>query len=50
MPLDSTRGDFPGGSVVKISSSSTGGAGLLPGWGAKIPYVSRPKNQNLKQK
>ena len=23
--------------------------GLIPGWGAKIPYASRPENQNIKQ-
>ena len=50
MPLDSIRRDFPGGSVVKTLPSNTGGAGLLPGRGAKIPYVSRPKYQNLKRK
>ena len=24
--------------------------GLIPGWRAKIPHASRPKNQNFKQK
>ena len=43
-------GDFPGGSVIKTSSFNTGGAGLIPGWGAKIPHASRPKNQNIKRK
>ena len=35
-------GDFPGGTVVKISGSFRG-AGSIPDWGAKIPHVSRPK-------
>ena len=26
------------------------GAGLLPGWGGKIPHTSWPKNQNIKKK
>ena len=43
-------GDFSGGPVVKTSPSIAGGAGLIPGWGAKIPHASRPKNQNIKQK
>ena len=42
--------DFPGGPVVKTSPSNAGGVGLIPGRGAKIPYASRPKNQNMKQK
>ena len=42
--------DFPGGPVVKTSPSSAGGAGSLPGQGAKIPHASWPKNQNIKQK
>ena len=46
------RGDFPGGPVVKTSPSNAGGAGSIPGWGAKIPHVSGPKKpkQNIKQK
>ena len=40
--------DFPGGSVVKVSPSSAGGAGSIPGQGAKIPHVLWPKNQNIK--
>ena len=31
--------DFPGGPVVKTSPSSAGGAGLIPGQGAKIPHA-----------
>ena len=30
------RGDFPGGPVVKTSPSNAGGAGSIPGRGAKI--------------
>ena len=36
--------------MVTTSPSNAGGAGLIPGWGAKIPHASRPKNQNIKQK
>ena len=36
--------------MVKPSSSNEGGAGLIPGQGAKIPHALRPKNQNVKQK
>ena len=42
--------DFPGGPVVKTSPSNAGNAGSIPGQGAKIPQVSWPKNQNIKQK
>ena len=42
--------DFPGGAVVGTSPSNAGGAGSIPGWGAKIPQASGPKNQNIKQK
>ena len=42
--------DFPGSPVVKTSPSNAGGAGLIPGQGAKIPHVLWPKNQNIKQK
>ena len=43
-------GDFPGGPVDKTSPSNAGGAGSIPGWGAKIPHASWPKNQNIEQK
>ena len=43
-------GDFPGGPGVKTSPSNAGGAGLIPGWGVKIPLASWPKIQNMKQK
>ena len=45
-----SKRDFPSGPVVKASPSSAGGAGLIPGWGARIPHVSWPKDQNIKQK
>ena len=43
-------GDFLGSPVVKISPSNARDEGSIPGWGAKIPHASRPKNQNIKQK
>ena len=36
--------------MVKTSSSNAGGAGSIPGWGAKIPHTSWPKTQNIKKK
>ena len=36
--------------VVKTSPSNEGGAGSIPGRGAKIPHTSWAKNQNIKQK
>ncbi|XP_067556152.1 solute carrier family 2, facilitated glucose transporter member 11 isoform X3 [Pseudorca crassidens] len=44
-----TWADFPGSPVVKTSPSNSGGACLIPAWGAKIPHASQPKNQNMKQ-
>ena len=44
------RRDFPGHPVVETLLSNAGGVGLIPGWGAKIPHASGPKNQNIKQK
>ena len=35
---------------TKTSPSNAEGVGSIPGWGAKIPHVSQPKNQNTKQK
>ena len=43
-------GDFPGSPVVKTMPSNAGGAGSIPGWGAKIPHALQPKKQNIKQK
>ena len=37
--------DFPGGPVVKTSPSSAGGAGSIPGQGAKIPQTSQLKKK-----
>ena len=36
--------------MVKTLLSNAGGAGSIPGQGAKIPHASRPKYQNIKQK
>ena len=36
------------GPVDKTSPSNA--AGLIPGWGTKIPHASRPKNKDIKQK
>ena len=48
------KGILPaGGPVHKMSPSNAGGADLIPGWGAKIPYASHPnspKPQKTKQK
>ena len=41
----SKLGDVPGGPMVKTPSASAGGVRSIPGWGAQIPYASRPKNQ-----
>ena len=46
----SQEGDFPVGPVAKTWPSSAGGAGLIPGWGAKRLHASQPTNQNIKQK
>ena len=44
-------GDFPGGPVViKTSPSNAGGAGSIPGRGAKISHASWPKKPNHKNK
>ena len=42
--------DFPGGPVVRTSSSNTGVAGSISGQGPKIPQASRRKKRNVKQK
>ena len=36
--------------MVKTSPSNAGGAGSIPGRGAKIPHALWPKNQNIKNK
>ena len=33
-------GDIPGGPVVKNLLCNTGDAGLIPGWGTKIPHAA----------
>ena len=43
-------GDFPGGPVVKDSPCNEEGMDLIPGQGAKIPHILRPKHQNIKEK
>ena len=40
--------DFPGGPVVKTSTSNAGGAGLIPGEGAKIAHASGLKKPKQK--
>ena len=44
------HGDFPGGPMVKTLPFRARGAGLIPGWGTKIPDAQQPRNQNMKQK
>ena len=44
------RRDFPGRPVVKTLPSSAEGECSIPGLGARIPHVSGPKNQSIKQK
>ena len=40
-------GNFPGGSVVKTPPTNAGGAGSIPGQGAKIPLLTdkNPKHK-----
>ena len=38
------------GPVVKIHASNTGGMGLIPGWGTKIPHTTWPKSLKIKKK
>ena len=45
--LKDTSRQFPSGPVVKSSPSNAGGAGSIPGQGAKILCASWPKNQNI---
>ena len=40
--------DFPGSPVVKTSPSNAEGAGLIPGWGAKVPNASWPRKPRHK--
>ena len=41
---------LPRGDPHTIKQHFQWGMGLIPGWGAKIPHASWPKNQNIKQK
>ena len=38
--LENPPRDFPGGPVVKNLPSNAGDAGLIPGWGTKIPRAT----------
>ena len=42
--------DFPGGPVVKTLHFHAGGAGSIPGRGAKIPQVVRRSQEILKKR
>ena len=42
--------DFPGRQVVETWLSNADGVSLIPDKGAKVPYSSWPKNQNIRQK
>ena len=37
--------DLPGGPIVMALLPKAGAAGSTPGWEAKIPHASWPKNQ-----
>ena len=41
--------DLPSGSVVKTSPTNARAAGLIPGWGTKIPHALWSKNQNISE-
>ena len=41
--------DFPGSPVAKTLPSNAGGAGSIPGRGAKIPHALQPKNKRMKK-
>ena len=47
--LKHDAGDFAGGPVVKTLPSNAEEVGLIPGWEAKIPQASWPKNKIRKQ-
>lgn len=40
--------DFAGGPVIKTPASASD-AGVIPGWGVKIPHASQPKKNKTKQ-
>ena len=39
-----SRGDFPGGPVVKTLPSNAGDTGSIPSWGTKIPHAAGQLN------
>ena len=39
--LKESDGDFPGGPLIKISSSNAGSTGLIPSQGAKTTHALR---------
>ena len=39
-----SKGDFPGGPVVKNLPCNAGNTGLIPGWGTKIPHAMEQLN------
>ena len=45
-----TNWDFDGHPVFETLPFNAGGVGSSPDWGARIPHVSWPKSQNIKQK
>ena len=44
------RMDMHGSKAVKTLIFNVGCVGSIPGWEAKIPHASWPKNQTIKQK
>ena len=40
--------DFPGSPVVRLHTSTKGGAGSIPGWGTKILYAAKRKKKKIK--
>ena len=43
--LTTKHRDFPGGPLVKSSPSNAGGAGSIPGWGAKTLGAKKSKHK-----
>ena len=50
IPFFFLKNHLPRGDPHTIKQQFQWGVGLIPGWGAKIPHASWPKNQNIKQK
>ena len=42
-----SRGDLPGGPVVKNLPCNAGDEGSIPDWGTKIPHAEEPKAHRL---